>query len=127
MRAAPRAAHDWLPELSLSAPHGFPRTARLTRRAEFNRVFSKGRRIRTRYFTLIAAPANESARLGLAIGRRCDRRAVERNRIKRMIRDVFRQTDLPAFDVVVTASARAARQPNQSLRRDLRHGLGKLR
>lgn len=42
-------------------------------------------------------------RLGLVVSRKCARRAVDRNRIKRVIRDSFRcnQARLGAWDIVV--------------------------
>ncbi|MDN5864459.1 MAG: ribonuclease P protein component [Gammaproteobacteria bacterium] len=90
-------------------------------------MFAGGRRIRTRYFTLIAAPGDRAPRLGMAIGRRCASRAVVRNRMKRMIRETFRQAELPACDVVVTARPGVGDISRQALRDDLRCGLGKLR
>jgi ribonuclease P protein component len=64
------------------------------------------------------------ARLGLAIGRRVSKRAVDRNRLKRLAREGFRMTasELPAFDLVVTAKPGAAAVS----RRDLRVDLAKL-
>lgn len=44
----------------------------------------------------------DGPRLGLIVGKRFLRRAVDRNRAKRMIRESFRQArDLPAMDIVV--------------------------
>jgi len=49
-----------------------------------------------------------SARLGLAISKRAAKRAVDRNRLKRIAREVFRkQLDLPPLDFVVMAGAKA--------------------
>jgi ribonuclease P protein component len=53
----------------------------------------------------ITALANDrsSARLGLVVGKRVLRRAVDRNRAKRVIRETFRNTraDLPRVDIIV--------------------------
>ncbi|MEO7073495.1 MAG: ribonuclease P protein component, partial [Rhodanobacter sp.] len=48
--------------------------------------------------------------LGLAISKRVSKRAVERNRIKRLVRESFRRirTQLPAIDVMVMAREQAA-------------------
>lgn len=89
------------PDLPRAA--AFPRSARLTRAADFSRVFAQGRRYRTRHFTFVYAPAPGSPRLGLAVGRRASPRAVVRNRIKRIARESFRHSHLSAFDVVVIA------------------------
>ena len=60
--------------------------------------------------------ANEfsSARLGMAVGTRAAGRAVDRNRLRRLIRESFRihREELPAVDVLVTARAAAAKARN---------------
>jgi ribonuclease P protein component len=61
---------------------------------------------------------DDGARLGMAISRRHARRAVERSRIKRLVRETFRQrrATLPPVDVVVMLRGRAAGVPNAALR-----------
>lgn len=77
---------------SRPTPAGFPRSARLTASADFQRVFSGAERVADRYFTLLIRPnALAGARLGLAISRRKAPRAVDRNRLKRIARDTFRR------------------------------------
>jgi len=60
------------------------------------------------------------SRLGLAVGKKRIRRAVARNRIKRLIRESFRHHAhlLPALDVVVLCRCDAT-PSNESLRRSL--------
>ncbi len=76
--------------------HSFPKTARVRAAGDYARVFSTGRRARGRYFRgVFLARTDESdvpgtARLGMAISRKVDKRAVERNRIRRLIREWFR-------------------------------------
>jgi ribonuclease P protein component len=75
---------------------------RIRRRAEFQQVYERGVRIHSRYCTLFLL-ANEQmvGRLGIAATRKLGG-AVQRNRAKRLIREVFRRTKLaPGFDVVV--------------------------
>ncbi|MBA3731536.1 MAG: ribonuclease P protein component [Gammaproteobacteria bacterium] len=77
---------------------------RLTDAREFRRVFEEAVRCSDRAFTILARPGPcAHARLGLAISKKCARRAVARNRIKRLVRESFRaaQHDLPAVDLVV--------------------------
>jgi ribonuclease P protein component len=61
---------------------------------------------------------DDGARLGMAISRRHARRAVERSRIKRLVRETFRQhrATLPPVDVVVMLRGKAAGVPNAVLR-----------
>lgn len=85
----------------------FTRSQRLLKPAEFAQVF-KHQQLRSvdGALTLLAAP-NELGypRLGLAIAKKQLRRAVDRNRCKRVIRDSFRHhaEQLPALDIVVLA------------------------
>lgn len=84
----------------------FHRKLRLTKPAEFKRVFSKPLKSSDRYLTVLYRP-NEGLkpRLGLAIPKRNIRRAKDRNRIKRLIREGFRtqQWEIGNFDIVVLA------------------------
>jgi len=57
-------------------------------------------------------------RLGLAVASKTAGGSVERNRIRRVIRESFRlhQHDLPAVDIVVSARPRARGVANRELR-----------
>jgi len=71
----------------------FPRTARLLKPIEFKRVFKKNVVSSDRFFRVLARLNNSpSSRLGMAVSRQVDKRAVERNRFKRVIRESFRHT-----------------------------------
>ena len=83
--------------------HRFGSDKRLRRRSEFQRVFETGFRVHGRFLTLVAAPNRTGvARLGLVASRKLGN-AVQRNRAKRLIRDIFRQVSnaRPGLDVVV--------------------------
>ena len=101
---------------------GFPGSARLRQAPEFKRVFAKGRRQHDGFFTLVVL-ANDlgQARIGLTVSRRAARLAVQRNRIKRLIRESFRQQriDLPAVDIVIMAKHSVVEADNQKLLRSL--------
>ncbi|HEX7080984.1 MAG TPA: ribonuclease P protein component [Gammaproteobacteria bacterium] len=100
---------------------GLPSQRRLHGSKEFGRVFADPVRSSDRLFTVLARP-NEvgAARLGLAISRKAARRAVDRNRLKRIARESFRhQTDLPAMDFVVLARPGAAAASSAALRASL--------
>ena len=92
-------------------PAGLPREARLRRPAEFAALRTSSGRLGGRCFLLRYAPnAFGHARLGLAISKRVSKRAVERNRIKRLVRESFRHVrwQLPAVEVLVMAREQAA-------------------
>ena len=91
-----------IPSLHASS---FPRKRRLLNPAQFHRVFKNGRRIKAKNMTLIvAANGLNHPRLGLAVSKKALSRAVQRNRIKRLVRESFRRHhDLPAADFVFMA------------------------
>jgi len=67
---------------------------------------------------VIARPNGlEHARLGLAVGVKAAGNAVNRNRIKRLVRESFRsrQMELPAVDLVVNARPAAAKAANAEI------------
>jgi ribonuclease P protein component len=67
---------------------------------------------------VIARPNGlDHPRLGLAVGIKAAGNAVNRNRIKRLVRESFRgrQRDLPAVDIVVNARPAAGKAPNAEI------------
>ena len=74
-------------------------------------------------------PPAESARLGLAISRKHARRAVERNRLKRMAREAFRirRQTLPPVDIIVLSRAGASGVDRAELRAELEGLLEKVK
>jgi len=97
----------------------FPRQARLTEPAEFKRVFDGCRcKAGDRWFTALAIPNDrEYPRLGLVVSRKAARRAVARNRIKRQVRESFRNTQarLGGLDIVVIGRFGIDQQDNSAL------------
>ncbi len=85
------------------------RDARLVRPAEFERVFADNQRARTDSLLVMARPNDlGTPRLGMVISKRLLARAVDRNRVKRCVRESFRQAwpQLPACDFVVRLIAK---------------------
>jgi len=79
--------------------------------------------------TILAAPNDQGhPRLGLAISKKNAKRAVDRNRIKRIIRESFRQNQirLPAVDLVVMAKPQTKSATNSELFTSLEHHWGRL-
>jgi ribonuclease P protein component len=80
---------------------------RLSRSAEFERVYRQGRSTGNRYLVLyaFANPSAQGPRLGLSVSRKVGG-AVERNRVKRLLREGFSRFEPeldPGQDVVVVA------------------------
>ena len=82
----------------------FQRTMRLLTASDYESVFQQPQRSSGKALTVLArASGRASPRLGLAMARKQIRRAVDRNRAKRLIRESFRrhQELLHGLDVVV--------------------------
>jgi len=108
----------------------FRRADRLKKRYEFRRVQLSGRRIHTPHFLLVVQPnALENTRLGITVTKKVGT-AVQRNRIKRVVREVFRSNrELfpPSHDVVFIAKREAPAIDYHSLLEELRRAAGKLK
>ncbi len=88
----------------------FPASRRVRHKPEFDAARARGRRFGNGFFAVTVIGNDKTApRLGLAVALRVTRTAVERNRIRRIIRESFRlhQHALPAVDIIVGARARA--------------------
>jgi ribonuclease P protein component len=96
-----------------------PRERRIRRPAEFKRAYAVGKRLGNEYFTASAHPNGLTcARLGMSIAARILRRAVDRNRVRRVIRESFRvnQLSLPPLDIVIGVRAGVRTADNARLR-----------
>ena len=85
------------------------RDARLVEKADFDRVFGDNQRARTDFLLVMARPNQVGyPRLGMVIAKRLLARSVDRNRVKRCVRESFRQVlpELPACDFVVRLIAK---------------------
>ena len=105
------------------SPSPFPPGARLHVPADYQAVFKSGRRFNSAQFRLVAwlRPEAASPRLGVAVSRKVDKRAVGRNRIKRITREFFRgeAAGLPRADFVLVAQPGASALASDALRAQL--------
>ncbi|MGI8749019.1 MAG: ribonuclease P protein component [Thermoleophilaceae bacterium] len=104
---------------------------RLARSAEFERVYREGRSHAGRHLILYSFPrsdGSEGPRLGISVGRRVGG-AVDRNRVKRMLRESFWACARPlpeTHDFVVVARPGAARLAEERGEPALREALDEL-
>src|SRR4029434_4877088 len=82
--------------------HGLAPAERVRRRPDFERAYSTGVRIHARFMTLfVVGNGGPSSRLGVAATRKLGS-AVERNRAKRLAREVFRRHKIGGgLDIVI--------------------------
>lgn len=84
--------------------NSFPRRARITKTDEFSSVFSFRKRISGQYLALHYQPNQLGwPRLGMIVSKKTVRLSVDRNYMKRVVRELFRthRLVLPAADIVV--------------------------
>lgn len=82
----------------------FPRSSRLLTPRDYSEVFSAVQvRVPHKHFLILAKPNTLGyARIGLVFSKKNLKHAVQRNRVKRRVRETFRhQPDLPPLDIVV--------------------------
>ncbi len=107
-------------------PEGFglAKRARLLKSAEFSQVLNAKPGFVWRHqdplFRILSIPSDHP-RLGLAIAKRLMQRAVDRNRVRRLVRESFRahQPRLPNRDCVVFARKDLRPYPSKQIRYSL--------
>ena len=99
------------------ATQSFPKTSRLLNATDYSAVFDKTQfKVSCRYFLILARfNSNENTRLGLVVAKKHIPTAVQRNRVKRLIRTSFRSLDpLPRhLDLVVLVKKGADKIQNR--------------
>ena len=82
----------------------FPKQAKLVKTDDFSSVFNLRKRISNKYLVIRYRPNGSSgARLGLIVAKKTAKFSVQRNYMRRVLRELFRlnQHQLPAVDLVI--------------------------
>lgn len=91
----------------------FKKTQRLLKKTNYDHVFEQAKKIVTSEFIVLFRRNDLGyARLGLALSKKMIAKAHDRNRIKRLLREGFRKTKLPAVDMIFLARQGVAKQTN---------------
>ncbi|MBS8239991.1 ribonuclease P protein component [Marinobacter lipolyticus] len=97
---------------------GFPKSHRLLTPKDYGQVFNDVQiRVPHRNFLILATPNTLGhARIGLVFSKKNLKLAVQRNRVKRRVRETFRlQPDLPALDIIVLGRQGLSQLDNHTL------------
>lgn len=94
----------------------FKKTQRLLKKSEYDHVFHQAKKIVSEEFIILFRKNNLGhARLGLALSKKMIAKAHDRNRIKRLLREGFRQSALPAIDMIFLARPGVGKQSNSGI------------
>jgi ribonuclease P protein component len=89
----------------------FPKNEKILNRADFVKLNRSGKRLYTKHFTLIIKQNGQGVtRLGVTVSKKTGN-AVQRNRVKRLIREFFRlnKKQFPqGYDIVIVAKKDAS-------------------
>ena len=127
--AASTASIHAAAEDSNPAGLGFDSSLRLYKTDEFSSVFAFRRVLRGNHFALHYCPSpGGTPRLGLVVAKKLAKRAVQRNLVKRIGRDVFRhaRASLPPYDLVLRLSAKLDGVTRRAMRDEMIGLLGRL-
>ena len=79
------------PHCYMEVSQKFPKTDRILKRGIFRRVYEEGRKIQARHFTaFVLSNSGGQPRIGITATRKMGN-SVERNRARRLVREVFRK------------------------------------
>lgn len=106
-----------------------PRERRLTSNHEFKRVRRSGRKVATPFFDLYYLQVGEApSRFGFVVSTKLDKRAVKRNRIKRIFREEVRlllSGVKAGFDLIFWVKRQSLEAETEQVRTTLRSALKK--
>ncbi|WP_299234244.1 ribonuclease P protein component [uncultured Halomonas sp.] len=101
----------------------FPRRLRLLTAGDYRQVFDNAAfKVHGKGLMALASPNDLGhPRIGLVISKKSMRRAVDRNRVKRLVRESirFQQHRLPAVDIVILSRRGVGELDNETLHRQL--------
>ncbi|MDR2239683.1 MAG: ribonuclease P protein component [Zoogloeaceae bacterium] len=122
MPVEPKDAPASAPEAAAGGDRRLRGAYRLRKTDEFSSVFAFRKALRGRRFEMRYRPNSVAgARIGVVIAKKFVRSAVNRNRVKRIVRESFRlsRERLPHCDIVVRVTARLETFDKRALRAEM--------
>ncbi|MCD4694496.1 ribonuclease P protein component [bacterium] len=108
----------------------FKKENRLTKKKDFDNIFKKGRSVFNKVLGLkVIINDLDINRFGVIVSNKISKRAIERNKIKRRIREVLKKEEpvlKKGYDIVVIALAETKQKEYQDLEQILKEKLSKL-
>ncbi len=81
---------------------------RLTKKKDFESLFEKGKGIKQDSLYLKYKKNNlKKSRVSIIVGKNYSKKAVERNKIKRRIREIIKKKNIPGLDIANSSNARS--------------------
>jgi len=104
----------------------FARQNRLGAASAVRAVLAKGRRASSSVSALMAISTPNTPRTTVVVGTKVSKRAVVRNKVKRRLRAILRESGLPQGDSVLVARPGSEKKTYQELTRDVAYMKRKL-
>jgi len=92
--------------MNLLLNYSFPKELKIRKSSEYEGIFGTSKRLKSKHFNILYVHNSLGySRAGIVVGKRNVRSAVKRNRIKRVVREVFRNNKslFDSLDVVFLA------------------------
>ncbi len=106
----------------------FTKKHRLLNKEQFDRVFKQANKLNSKEFLLLTRENTESvARIGFAISKKAIAKSNQRNRVKRIMKESFRQAGLSNVDVVAISKNGLSELSNEMLHAKLTKAWEKLK
>ncbi len=106
-------------------------THRLLKKKDFDKTFKQGKSFYGKFLGVkVLANKGEANRFGMVISSKVSKKAVERNKLKRQIREILQllnQKIKPGFDLVVITAPSILGQNYQSIKMELEKTFFKLK
>ena len=91
------------------------------KKKDFDNIFKKGKAIPGKFIFLKALKNNlNNNQFGIIVSTKISKKAVIRNKIKRQLREIIKQTDIrPGFDIVIVTKLEIINKNYQEIKNEL--------